>query len=49
MMNPLHAKKLDAQAAQAALQDWLRLEEKARGHAHYQRCKPGTFGADKRA
>ena len=43
MMNPLHAKKLDAQAAQAALQDWLRLEEKARGHAHLPALQAGDI------
>jgi uncharacterized protein (TIGR00369 family) len=43
MMNPLPAKKLDAQAAQAVLQDWLELEEKARAHTHPPALQPGEI------
>ena len=43
MMNPLHTKKLDAQAAQAVLQDWLKLEEKTAGRAHPPALQPGQI------
>jgi len=43
MMTTQQAKKLDAQAAQAVLQDWLKLEEKTRGHAPPTAQQPGEI------
>jgi len=43
MMTTQQAKKLDTQAAQAVLQDWLKLEEKTRGHAPPTAQQPGEI------
>jgi uncharacterized protein (TIGR00369 family) len=43
MKNPMQSKKIDAHAAQVVLQDWLKLEEKARSHIHPPALQPGEI------